>query len=386
MDHDPTFTTKGFTIRKLRDNTMAIIDERINGKGEKTYRVRIRLKGHPTKTATFKRKTDAKAWAQQEEAKLRTRRHFTSNEDEKHTLNELIERYKSEELPKLRSDHSKRESHLDWWSSRLGKYFLRDISPALLTECRDKLLSEPIIRNGEPVEGSSKSPATVNRYLATLSAAFTCAVKDWAWMQENPMLKVRKPKEPRGRVRFLSNQEQKDLMTAVQAQEKSEPFLYPVVSIALATGARWSEILNLRWENIDFKHNMIRIEETKNDERRSLPIGKHLKNVLKAHHGKRRIDTSLVFPRSDGKAPKQIRKSWEKALEDSGVTDFHFHDLRHTCASNLAMNGASLLDIAHILGHKTIQVTKRYSHLTKHHTAEVVERMNEAIFGGADHG
>ncbi len=359
---------------------MATIEKRQEKDGTISYRVKIRLKGHPTETATFERRTDARIWAQQTEAAIREGRYFKVYESKRRTLEDLIARYKLEELPKLRSDQNKRESHLAWWSAKLGRYHLKDITPAMLTECRNKLLNEPITRNGEPVKGTKKAAGTVNRYLATLSAAFACAVKDWSWMDENPMLNVRKPKEPRGRVRFLSASELNTLLDAVS--QSTETYLWPVVLIALSTGARWSEILGLRWQNVDFKHNIIRLEQTKNDERRSVPIGQDLRKILKYHHKDRRLDTDLLFPRSDGKAPKQIRKQWEAALKKSEVPDFHFHDLRHTCASNLAMGGASLLEIAEILGHKTIQVTQRYSHLTKTHTAEVVERMNKKMFVG----
>jgi integrase len=77
-----------------------------------------------------------------------------------------------------------------------------------------------------------------------------------------------------------------------------------------------------------------------------------------------------------------LRKPWETALARAEIADFHFHDLRHSAASYLAMNGASLAEIADTLGHKTLQMVKRYSHLSEAHTAAVVSRMNERIFGG----
>jgi integrase len=104
--------------------------------------------------------------------------------------------------------------------------------------------------------------------------------------------------------------------------------------------------------------------------------------VLKELDRVRRIDTDLLFPsKEDPRQPMDLRFPWEKALRDSGVKEFTFHGCRHSCASELAMNGASLVDIKNLLGHKQISVTTRYSHLTADHTASVVASMNEKLFG-----
>jgi integrase len=104
---------------------------------------------------------------------------------------------------------------------------------------------------------------------------------------------------------------------------------------------------------------------------------------MQQHAKVRRLDTPLVFPRPDGQKPLDIRSAWETALKHAGVDDFRFHDPRHSAASYLAMNGASLAEIAEILGHKTLSMVKRYAHLSEAHTARVVARMNAAIFGEA---
>ena len=94
----------------------------------------------------------------------------------------------------------------------------------------------------------------------------------------------------------------------------------------------------------------------------------------------RRIDTPLLFPRADGRAPLDLRYAFHQALREAGIVDFRFHDLRHSAASYLAMQGASLVEIAEVLGHKTLQMVKRYAHLSEGHTAGVVVRMNAAMF------
>ncbi len=98
----------------------------------------------------------------------------------------------------------------------------------------------------------------------------------------------------------------------------------------------------------------------------------------------RKLGTDFLFPGTESAANGNhfdIRKSWEQSRRKANLEDFHFHDLRHSCASYLAMNGATLLEIAEVLGHKTLDMVKRYSHLAESHTAGVVERMNHKIFG-----
>ena len=102
---------------------------------------------------------------------------------------------------------------------------------------------------------------------------------------------------------------------------------------------------------------------------------------MQQHVKGRRFDTALVFPDSTGRRPQGIREAFEGAVKRAGIVDFRFHDLRHSAASYLAMNGASLMEIAEVLGHKTLAMVKRYAHLSEAHTQGVVERMTRAVFG-----
>jgi integrase len=357
---------------------MATIEVREDVEGKVSYRVKVRLKGHPVETATFSRKTDAKLWAQQTETAIREGRYFKTTESRKRTLGELIDKYKAERLPFRGDDKETVGPQLDWWKAQLGPYLLKDITPQMVAEYRDRLLTQPIQKKGE------KSPrilsnATVIRYLASLSVCLSYGLEDLAWVESNPVRSVKKPKPERGRVRFLSEAERKTLLEKCKAD--TNPYLYTVVTMALLTGARQSEIMGLQWKDVDFKRRRVLFEETKNGERRSVPLAKQAYELLHKMNKVRRIDSPFVFPREDGKKPMEIRKRWEKAVKDAGLVGFRFHDLRHTAASYLAMNGASLLEIAEILGHKTLAMVKRYSHLTEGHTAAVIERMAEAQLG-----
>lgn len=353
---------------------MANFEERKSKDGKTVYRVRVRLKGHPMQTATFERKTDARRWASSTEAAIREGRHFKTTEAKRHTLEEMVDRYISDVLPH-KSEVMQRDQyrHLIWWKAQIGNNLLADITPTLIAECRDRLLKEPGKRK------KKRSPATVVRYFAALSHVYSIAVKEWGWVDDSPMQKVTKPKEPRGRVRFLDDDERERLLLA--CKNSNDPFLYPIVILALSTGARKSEILTLTWGDIDLNRLVAILHKTKNDERRALPLAGNALSEIKKLSTVRRIDTNLLFPDASGKKHIEIRPAWEKIINDTGIKDFKFHDLRHSAASYLAMSGASLAEIAEVLGHKTLQMVKRYSHLSDQHTASVVSRMNKKYLG-----
>ena len=352
---------------------MAYIEERKDSKGKIKYRVTVRLKGYPRQSATFDRKTDAKKWSQHTETAIREGRHFKTTAAKKHTLADLIDRYIRHVLPIKPKSQKKQTMQLNWWKQQVGSYTLADVTPALIAEQRDELLQAQTIR------GKPRSNATVVRYIAALSHAFTIAIKEWGWIDHNPVNRITKPKEPRGRVRFLSDTERENLLAA--CKESRNHVLYLAVVLALSTGARRMEILGLCWENVDLNRGIITLHETKNNERRVLPLTGHALELMKSHAKIKQLHTDLVFPSHKGNKPMDIRTPWLTALKRANITDFRFHDLRHSAASYLAMNGATMAEIAEVLGHKTLQMVKRYAHLSEAHTAKIVAKMNESIFG-----
>jgi integrase len=205
------------------------------------------------------------------------------------------------------------------------------------------------------------------------------AVREWQWCEDNPVRKVSKLKEPRGRVRFLSDEERQRLLEACKVSRN--PYLYTIVVLALATGARRGELLTLHWQDVDLKRRVLTFRETKNSEIRVVPVTGYALDVLSLHAKSQRANTDLAFPNRTGKKPLAIRNAFENAVEHARIKDFRFHDLRHSAASYLAMNGASLAEIAEVLGHKTLAMVRRYTHIAESHTRSVVARMNTAIFG-----
>jgi integrase len=266
---------------------------------------------------------------------------------------------------------------LQWWKKALEFYTLCNITPQMIAEQRDLLLTQPVKKKGDE-KSHILGNATVARYLASLSVCFTYGIRDLGWIEENPVKDVTKPKLPRGRVRWLTNEEREKLLIA--CQENKSKALYPVVVVALATGARLSEITHLTWKDVDFQRATICLEDTKNGDRRTVPLAAPALQIFQMLSKIRRIDTNLIFSRADGKRPIDLRKTFARAVITAGLEDFHFHDLRHTAASYLAMNGASTLEMADILGHKTLAMVKRYAHLSQSHNASVLERMNQVQF------
>lgn len=356
---------------------MATIEKRISQCGDVSYRVKVRAWGFPNETATFPTSAEAKKWAREIETKLRSGKYFRSSAEKKHTLGEAINRYLETVLPEKKlSTKMNQVIQLLWWDSMLGKYCLSSISPSLISKNRD------ILSLGRPGK-APPSNATVNRYMAALSALFTVAVKEWEWADENPFSKVSKLKEPRGRVRFLSDTERERLMDACLDVSSN---LYLAVLLCLSTGARKMEIMSLKWENVDFDRNIIILQQTKNGERRTLPLtGKALAylKIQYAFHsrGKYHKECNNIFLNRESNKIVDIRYPWARALKKAGIVDFKFHDLRHTAASYLAMNGATTSEIAEILGHKTLNMVKRYAHLSDSHLSGVVESMNRKMFG-----
>jgi integrase len=336
------------------------------------YRVQVRIKGHPPQTATFPKKSDAKRWGQQTEGAIREGRYFRSVESKKHTLGEMIDRYVETVLPRKGSQRNNQRSQLSWWKDQIGDYLLSDITPALISKCRDKLASEATHQS------EKRSPATVNRYLVALSHVYTIAVNEWGWLDDSPIQKVRHLKEPRGRVRFLNDEERERLLA--ECKRSRSPYLHLIVLTALSTGMRQGEILNLKGEDVDLQLGRIIIQHTKNGERRTVPLTGLALDVMR-EHGKNR-HTDLIFPGADPLKPMDIRAAWEHAVQRADIQDFHFHDLRHTAASYLVMDGATLVELAEILGHKTMQMVKRYAHLSESHIAGGVSSMTSHVFGG----
>jgi integrase len=345
---------------------MASFEKRVSDDGATSYRVKIRLRGHEPVSATFQRLTDAKTWAAQTETELKANRYFGASK--RHTVEDLLDHYEKEGVPHLKSARDVKQ-RLGVWRTRVGHLLLCDLSVGTIKKHKDELKATPKGRGGE------RSGADVNRTMAALSSALSFAVKELEWLEDNPMVRVRKFAESRGRVRYLSEEELPELLKACRASKNND--LLVAVMLALSTGARQAEVMGLRWKQIDLKAKTALLIDTKNGERRTLPVVGEALDLLIARGKVRTLTDDRVFPagRRSKKpdAVADLRAPWEAALKAAKIEDFHWHDLRHTCASYMAMSGVSQIEMAKLLGHRTLAMTMRYSHLSPQRTIEVAD-------------
>ncbi|WP_354624825.1 site-specific integrase [Psychromonas sp. MME2] len=276
------------------------------------------------------------------------------------TFSDAVKKFLAQDLGKDSSKHQR----LNYWVSifadkTVGKITRQQIKDEL------KLLS------------NDKALATLNRYKAAIGALYSY-LSDEFDIDYNPVKGIRQYAENNGRTRFLTAEEISRLFITVK--ESTWGQLYLLVLMALTTGARRTEMLTLKWDNINFKSKTAHLPITKNGDQRILTL---TADVI-AELMKYRNISGYVFPHP--REPKRYFRNfdihWRVALSDAKISDFRFHDLRHTCASLLAMNGASLLEIAQVLGHKSITMTQRYSHLCVSHKAKLTDR----VFGGIVNG
>jgi len=243
-----------------------------------------------------------------------------------------------------------------------GKYLFM-ITPHQVEEYKSKRIKGEL----RVFKGKIK-PATVNRELALLKHMFTMAIR-WGKAEVNPVKKVKLFRENNQRLRYLEKEEAERLV------RNCKGYLKRVVIIALNTGMRRGEILGLKWTDIDFRRGFMYLRDTKNGECREVPINDLVKQALIKQP--RRSDSPYVFYNREGKAFQDLKKSFLVALRKSAIINFRFHDMRHTFASQLVMSGVDLNTVRELLGHKSIRMTIRYSHLSPAHKQRAVDVLGQ---------
>ena len=324
--------------------------QKISNKNGDAYRVFIRNKGQKTITKTFKDKQAAKLFSAEIEFNSTLRDKYSTREV---LFNELSRQYINEEYQGSRIKEQIQK--LKFWEKELVDIPIKNIT------------SNDIHQVLQSLSGRF-SNATVNRYKAAISVVFTFANKRYG-LTNNPVNNIPSYKENNARTRYLSNEEKTSLLEACRHSHWNK--LYLIVLMAITTGARKGELERLKWSDIDFDRGLAYVHQTKNGEPRVLPLTKQVLSEM----GIVSRDAELIFNSSiKPNKPYEFRKEWIKSLKRAEINDFIFHDLRHTCASYLAKNGASLLEIADVLGHKQIQMSKRYAHLCVSHKQKLIEK------------
>lgn len=305
-----------------------------------SWRAQVRRKGYPTLSATFDTKAEAQRWAAEIEGDMSRARFVDLREAESTTLAQALKRYRREV-----SDHKKGEKQEGvrikrWLEDPLAEKSLASLKSSDLAAWRDERLKE------------GKSPATVRLNLAIISHMYTVAMKDWGIEGiSNPCLKLRMPTGSKARDRRPTLAE---LEKVKAASEKYHRELAPIIDLAVETAMRRSELVLLRRDQVRGK--VIYLEDTKNGDRRTVPLSIKAREILKA-----------LPVRLDGRVfaitPNLVSNYFPKSCRDAGVDGLTFHDLRHEATSRLFERGLNMMEVASITGHKTLAMLKRYTHL-----------------------
>ena len=346
---------------------------RSKGTGKTVYRAQLQV-AKQRFSATFERKTDIRDWEAEIRRTFTLNRSTFTNFNNRRTLTDAINRYREAVLsqPERAKTLRDRHHHLLWWENEIGAVRLIEITTSLISECKERLA------NSSTKHCKRRSPATVNRYLSSLSHLLSIAKKEWQWIPSNPAADVSKFREPVSRIRYLRNEEIERLRCACRKSRNRN--LELIFLIAIATAMRRGEILSLRYEDINLSTRTISVKKTKNGLSRAVPISDPLYPHLEKVKKDNKDSTSLLFPSpNNAQRPVSIKQAWSSALASAGIENYRFHDNRHTAASYLAMSGASLIQIAEVLGHKTLAMVQRYAHLSAQANLDAVNKMDLRI-------
>ena len=269
--------------------------------------------------------------------------------------------------------HSLKEVASDFldYSKNNKKSYWRDVIIVnhLLNFFKDKRLEHitPVFierYKAKRLNDDRRKPATVNREIACLKCIFNWAIKNGK-ADVNPMRQVKLLKENNTRLRFLSQEE------IVQLKNNCPERIQQIVETALMTGMRRGEILNLKKEDVNLRQNIIVIKNSKSGKLREIPICSALRKIIVECLNSSKNE--YVFCSKLGLPYKNFSTGFKRIIKNSGIKDFSFHDLRHTAASYLVMAGIDIVTVKDILGHSSINMTLRYTHLSPVHKREAME-------------
>lgn len=347
---------------------MATIFER----GPHSFLVRIRRKGLPAMCRTFDTRKEAENWAKRQEIKLEDGHVQDLTEARETTLAQALERYRDSVTVKKKSHQPE--------LSRIGRILRNPIAARPLSTLRsDDIetllddLAQPHVTVGKDGKDRRQRPAseaTQRRYTALLSHLFSIATKRWRIEGlRNPIKEMELPSPGRPRKRRLEEGEEEKLLAALEGCRN--PYIKPMVLLAVETAMRQGELLKLRWEHIDLKGpqgtGIAEIQDTKNGEDRVVPLSSRAVALLRPLQGDdvKKIK-GPVFPTSQA----SLHSGWINACRRAEIEGLRFHDLRHEATSRLFELGLDRVEAAAVTGHKTLQMLKDYTHLRARNIAK----------------
>lgn len=313
----------------------------IRKKGEGQYHVQIRKRGYPAQTKTFTKEADARRWATIIESEMERGVFVSRTEAEATLVKDVLQRFATEILPTKRSEQSDK-SRIKTLTEAFGDYRLASLNSTQVARFRDQRLE---------VVG----PQSVIHEINLLNRVLKTATMDWGIALPGglPTAQVRKPVKPRGRDRRVSTQEITKILEATGSAE-----LRTIVTLAVETGMRRSELATLAWDEIDLKKQTAHLPKTKTDVPRTVPLSKAAIKALKNFGTKAE---GRVFELQAA----SMSQAFDRACEPhrANINALRFHDLRHEATSRLFEKGLNVMEVAAITGHKTLDMLKRYTHL-----------------------
>jgi integrase len=331
---------------------MASFSKRRKRDGSISWDALVRIVGYPASCRSFRTKLEAELWAGQIEAAAKGRTLVLSR---KMTLANLIAAARA----KLKDPDS---AALRYWREQIGMLRLIDVNSTLIARHRDLLRGAQCRSHGHK-RMKPRSDATVRKYLIALSCVYRIGMRELRVCNSNPVAMVSKPSEGEWRKRFLSDDERAALIAECKRSTSNDLLL--AVLLSLTTGLRQGELYRMRWGDVDLARRWVVLPQTKNGSSRGVPLTESVAKLLAERRG---LPDEVVFA-------VDLTKAWKNALTRAKISNFRWHDLRHTTGSTLVQNGANLSEVAELLGHKSIKMTSRYSHVHSDHTKRLVDRI-----------
>lgn len=306
------------------------------------WQARVRRLGHPDETRSFLTHQEAERWARSVESELDQGGYTSPAGAQKTTLGALIQRYMAEVLPSMKGAHEDAIRLKAICRRPICKNSIAALTPTKVAEYRDLRLKEV-------------APGTVVRELAYLSSIINHGRREWGIHANNPVALVRKPTQPKGRERVLTSAERERLLAELQPTGRRNVWMRSVVVLALETGMRRSELLALRWGDINLERRTATLHMTKNGESRVVPLSTTAVQTLTSMP---RSICGAVFPIT----ACALAANFDKAVARAKLPDLHFHDLRHTAITLMATKLPNLIELAAVSGHKSLKMLQRYYH------------------------
>jgi len=273
---------------------------------------------------------------------------FDSLPGANYRFSELMAKYLAEysAINKAETSYIRDKSLMTHLNKTFGELYLTDITPVIISEYKVKRRAE------------GASPRTINYELTLMSHAFNIAIKEWEWVNDNPVKRVKKERVHNTIERWLSLEEEERLLKV------SPKWLQDIIIFAIHTGLRQSELLNLKWSQVDMNRQTITISEQKNGGIDTLPLSQTAMHVLRERESVSSGANDYVFPNSVNRrrGNRDLLKAFYVAMKRAEIENFRFHDLRHTFATRLVQQGVGIFEVQKLGRWKNTSMVMRYAH------------------------